>query len=44
LALLPGFENPSASEIIVWSKEADFGIPTPDPEIMRAEVARILAR
>jgi len=41
---LPGFENPSASEIIIWSKEAGFGIPTPAPETVRAEVARILAR
>ena len=33
------YENPSASEIIIWSKEAGYGIPTPDPEALRAEVA-----
>ena len=41
---LPGFENPSASEIIVWSKEAGFGIPTPTRAEARTEAAHILAR
>jgi hypothetical protein len=41
---LPGFENPSAAEIIVWSKATSFGIPTPTREAAREEAARILAR
>ena len=41
---LPGFENPSASEIIIWAKAAGFGIPTPTRDEAREEAARIIAR
>jgi hypothetical protein len=41
---IPGFENPSASEVIIWSKDAGFGIPTPSDEEVQEQVARILAR
>lgn len=41
---LPGFENPSASEIILWSKEAGYGIPTPTEAKAREQAARVLSR
>lgn len=41
---LPGLESPSASEIILWSREAGYGIPTPDDETVRAEVAHYFRR
>jgi hypothetical protein len=41
---VPGFEDPSASEVVLWAKMAGFGIPTPSEEEARAEAEAILAR
>ncbi len=41
---IPGFEDPSASEVVLWAKMTGFGIPTPPEEEARAEAARILGK
>lgn len=40
----PGFHDPSASEVVLWSRMAGFGIPTPSEDEARAEAEAILAR
>ena len=39
---IPGYHDPSASEVVLWSKAAGFGIPTPTEEAAQAEAAAIL--
>lgn len=41
---LPGFDDPSASEVILWSISAGFGIPSPTHEEATAEADQILRR
>lgn len=41
---IPGYENPSASEVVLWSKAAGFGIPTPSAEEAKAEAEAILKK
>ncbi len=39
---IPGYEDPSASEVILWAKMAGYGIPTPSEEEAKAQAAEIL--
>jgi hypothetical protein len=41
---IPGFHDPSASEVVLWSRVAGFGIPAPSEEEARAEADAILRR
>lgn len=41
---IPGYDDPSASEVVLWSKMAGFGIPSPTEEGATAEAAEILRR
>jgi hypothetical protein len=41
---IPGFEDPSASEVIIWAKMAGYGIPTPSEEDAKAEAAEFLKK
>lgn len=41
---IPGFEDPSASEVVLWAKMVGFGIPTPSEEDAHAEAQAVLAR
>ena len=41
---LPGFEDPSASEVVLWSIAAGFGVSSPSSEEAAAEADRILRR
>jgi len=41
---LPGFDDPSASEVVLWAKMVGYGIPTPTEEEARHEAAAILRR
>jgi hypothetical protein len=41
---LPGYHDPSASEVVLWAKMAGFGIPTPTEEEAHQEAAEILER
>ena len=41
---LPGYEDPSASEVVLWSKAAGFGIPCPSEAEAQAEANAVLAR
>ena len=41
---LPGFHDPSASEVVLWSRMAGFGIPAPTEEEAQAEAEAILHR
>lgn len=41
---LPGYHEPSAGDIVVWSRIAGFGIPTPSGEEAQAEARAILDR
>jgi hypothetical protein len=41
---LPGRDFPSPFEVIIWSREAGLGIPTPTDEEAASEAAAILAR
>lgn len=41
---IPGFEDPSASEVVIWSQMAGFGIPTPSEEEAQAEADAILKK
>jgi hypothetical protein len=39
---LPGYHDPSASEVVFWAKQTGIGIPTPTEEEARAEAEAIL--
>jgi len=41
---IPGFEDPSASEVVLWSRMTGYGIPTPSEEEARREAEEILRR
>jgi hypothetical protein len=41
---LPGFDDPSASEVVLWAKMAGYGIPAPTEEEARREAEEILRR
>ncbi len=41
---IAGFEDPSASEVIIWARMAGYGIPTPSEEEARAQAAEILKK
>ena len=41
---IPGFQDPSASEVVLWAKMTGFGIPTPSLEDAEKEAAEILRR
>lgn len=41
---LPGYEDPSASEVILWSKIAGFGIPAPTREEAEKEARKLLEK
>ena len=41
---IPEFHDPSASEVVLWSKMAGYGIPAPSEEEARAEADEILRR
>ncbi len=41
---LPGYHDPSAGDVVVWSRAAGFGIPTPSEEEAQAEAQQILDR
>jgi hypothetical protein len=41
---IPGCEDPSASEVILWSQMAGFGIPTPTREEAEREADELLER
>ncbi|MDX1394305.1 MAG: hypothetical protein R3195_07940 [Gemmatimonadota bacterium] len=40
----PGFDDPSASEVILWTRMIGLGPPVPDEAEARAEADRILRR
>ncbi len=41
---LPGYHDPSASEVVLWAKEAGYGIPTPSEADARREAEAILRK
>jgi hypothetical protein len=41
---LPGYHDPSASEVVLWAKQTGHGIPSPSEAEARAEADRILER
>lgn len=41
---LAGYQDPSASEVVLWSKAVGFGIPSPPEEEARAQADEILRR
>ena len=41
---IPGYHDPSASEVILWARQSGYGIPAPTRAEAAAEVARILDR
>lgn len=41
---LPGYPDPSASEVVLWARSSGIGIPTPSEEEARAEADAILKR
>lgn len=41
---LPEYPDPSAGDVVVWSRAAGFGIPTPSEEEAQAEAQFILKR
>jgi len=41
---IPGYEDPSASEVIIWSRMAGFGIPTPSEAEAKEEADRALRK
>ena len=41
---IPQFDDPSASEVILWAKAAGFGIPSPSREEAEAEAEAALRR
>ncbi|MDI1227175.1 MAG: hypothetical protein PSY14_05790 [bacterium] len=41
---IAGFEDPSASEVIIWAKMAGYGIPSPSEDEAKAEAAELLRK
>jgi len=41
---IPGYEDPSASEVVLWSKMAGYGIPTESREAAEADARRIVQK
>lgn len=41
---IPGFDDPSASEVVLWAKMSGYGIPSPTREEAEREAAEILRR
>lgn len=41
---LPGYEDPSAGDVVAWSRLAGYGVPSPDEEDAKAEAAEILKK
>lgn len=41
---LPGFDDPSASEVIIWTRDAGLNLPSPTEAEARAEAQRIIDR
>ena len=41
---IPGFHDPSASEVVIWAKMAGYGIPTPSREAAEKEANEILKK
>jgi len=41
---IPGFEDPGASEVIVWAKMAGYGIPAPTREEAQQQADEILKK
>lgn len=41
---LPGYHDPSAGDVVVWSRAAGFGIPAPSEEEAHAEARMIIDR
>ena len=41
---IPGYEDPSASEVVMWARQTGIGIPAPTEEEAQAEGEAILRR
>jgi hypothetical protein len=41
---IPGYDDPSASEVILWAVAVGYGIPAPSEEEAREEATRILEK
>lgn len=41
---LPGYHDPSAGDVVAWSRAAGFGIPSPTEAEAHAEALEILRR
>jgi hypothetical protein len=41
---IPGYEDPSASEVVLWSKMVGYGIPTASRESAEADAERIVQK
>ena len=41
---IPGYDDPSASEVICWAKMVGYGIPTPSEEQAEMEAAQLLRK
>jgi hypothetical protein len=41
---IPGYDDPSASEVVLWAVAAGYGIPAPSEEEAQEEAARILEK
>ena len=41
---LPGYDDPSAGDVIQWANLVGFGIPTPSKEEARSEAEEILRK
>jgi hypothetical protein len=41
---IPGYEDPSASEVVLWARQTGIGIPAPTEEEAQAEADAILRR
>jgi hypothetical protein len=41
---IPGYEDPSASEVVLWARQTGIGLPAPTEEEAQAEADAILLR